>query len=555
MSSPAIKLLLPRWTKRVVTDMGGRDPLGLSRVAFIITDYLLMGITSQTDRARYYSFYTWALWHIEREEHPTSYEDFRNAFRRREAAMALATLAANPDASLVGVDATRVYWNRGKESGLFDCDFKVLSNSMGGYGQYYGGSIYNLKLSKRTEDGIDHVTKGTAEALAQSFQSGIRNTPYIKKRLFGERQISIRDLVKTKDTLTLDALNGSFAAQEKKKLIEIFFGLDERKLDERTLLRRQTLTQLIHLIAEYENRGYRVGAKNNFEVDEYLLYPMYYGCLWPEEERTFSYKGPEKLTICRSLWSQFCLHQFVATALEDALCAVLEATGAEYLGLTVGGISAALGQEDFRSFLSDATGKPCKSPRALFSAIGIASVPDEKLSNNLKRVLLPKHELSEARILHLEIKGPEGKLARTALLLAVIYGKWRGSMRSDNALTYVGKKAGTQLWAGNLLNALDGWLSTEIEWEHALCQLIEQFIVNQHDRIFYEKGKLDSRWLTRTDGRVFKEQDYEPVWRASRLRNAARIMADLELLQIDVDRVLTTTPSGRKLLRQMLDDS
>ncbi len=118
---------------------------------------------------------------------------------------------------------------------------------LGGYGQYYGGSIYNLKLSKRTEDGIDHVTKGNAEALAQMFQSGIRNTPYIKKRLFGERQISIRDLTKTKETLTLNALDGSFAAQEKKKLIEIFFGLDEKNLDEKTLLRRQTLTQLISI--------------------------------------------------------------------------------------------------------------------------------------------------------------------------------------------------------------------------------------------------------------------------------------------------------------------
>ena len=44
---------LPRRTKRVRTDGGGRDPLGLSRVTENITDHLLQGIITTTDRARY----------------------------------------------------------------------------------------------------------------------------------------------------------------------------------------------------------------------------------------------------------------------------------------------------------------------------------------------------------------------------------------------------------------------------------------------------------------------------------------------------------------------
>lgn len=54
---------IPKWTKHVVTELGGRHPLGLSRVSFMITDYLLKGIITTTYRARYYSFYPWALWH------------------------------------------------------------------------------------------------------------------------------------------------------------------------------------------------------------------------------------------------------------------------------------------------------------------------------------------------------------------------------------------------------------------------------------------------------------------------------------------------------------
>ena len=63
--------LLPRWTKRVSIEDGGRDPLGLSRVSAMITDYLLHGIITQTYRARYYSFYCWIIWHIDETERAT----------------------------------------------------------------------------------------------------------------------------------------------------------------------------------------------------------------------------------------------------------------------------------------------------------------------------------------------------------------------------------------------------------------------------------------------------------------------------------------------------
>ena len=138
MTPVPLKMMLPRWTKRVATE-GGRDPLGLSGVAFRITDYLLSGIVTTTERARYYSFYTWVIWHIANEEPTEDFQEFVNAFRRREAAMALATLAADTSASPVGVDATRKYFARGNETGSFDCNFQVLpSNRLGGWSKLHG---------------------------------------------------------------------------------------------------------------------------------------------------------------------------------------------------------------------------------------------------------------------------------------------------------------------------------------------------------------------------------------------------------------------------------
>ena len=84
--------LLPRWTKRAATELSGRDPLGLSRVAQMLADGLLPGIITQTDRARYYALYCWILWHIEREDEPSSWQAFVESFQRREAAVALANI-------------------------------------------------------------------------------------------------------------------------------------------------------------------------------------------------------------------------------------------------------------------------------------------------------------------------------------------------------------------------------------------------------------------------------------------------------------------------------
>lgn len=52
---------LPRWTKRAVLEGSGRDPLGLSRVSDNFTELLLPSIITTTNRARYCSFYPWAL--------------------------------------------------------------------------------------------------------------------------------------------------------------------------------------------------------------------------------------------------------------------------------------------------------------------------------------------------------------------------------------------------------------------------------------------------------------------------------------------------------------
>jgi hypothetical protein len=225
MKSTALSELLPQWTKFVVTDLSGRDPLGLARVATNITNHLMPGIVVATDRARYYALYSWILWNIRGTETPTTDVAFAEAFQRRESAFAIATLIQDPDASPVGKRAVV------RELDRADTDirtgFRILpSNDLGGYGQYYSGSLYNLRLTHRPEGEFDQVTAGQGTRLAEAIEKTIRSTQWATDSAFRKRRASFETLKASAARLSLDAIHSSFAEHERVALTEILFGFD-----------------------------------------------------------------------------------------------------------------------------------------------------------------------------------------------------------------------------------------------------------------------------------------------------------------------------------------
>ena len=544
-----IKKYLPKWTKRVFTDMGGRDPLGLSRVSFIITDYLLTGIITQTDRARYYSFYCWALWHIAREEHPQKYQKFVDAFRRREATMALATVSNNPGTSPVGITAARAYLDKGLQTKEINCNFRVLpSNALGGYGQYYAGSLNQLGLIYKADDGIDNANE-YGEALAKAFHSVIEKTPYIKKRLYINDHISLKDLDASKQYLTLDALNISSASEERLMLKDLFFGFNDKFPSERTLMRRKSLSHILYMISEYNEKRIPV---NKDSLDWDLVFPIYYYDVFSTIKKVpIEYKTPEQYSLNKSLWKQFCLQQFITQALESLMYCVLEIIGSESAGLRIDDLILQILQHEFYSILKEATQKSCKKPIDLLTHLGINDVPPEKTSLRLQKELSFIHPLSEAQIIHMDFKTPQAAAVRAMLILFVTYGKWRG-LKHDVGFNYVAAHANNELWAGTLLQVLDKCLDSKISWDIVLHILIEHFIVNQHDRIMYEKRRLDSCWIHKIEERIIKEQDYAPRWRSSRHYNAVSIMSDLGLIDIDHKNNISVSNEGQQLLKRIM---
>lgn len=543
---------LPKWTQKVVTEGGGRDPLGLSRVAFLLTDALLTGIITTTDRARYYSFYTWALWHIEREEKPERYESFVDGLRRREAALALATANSEPQITPVGRDVVRVQLDRGRLTGEFNCDFKVLpSNNTGGYGQYYSGSIYNLGLSRRDDRGVDLVSDGLGEQLATAFHESVAESAYIKDRLYTRTSLSTAEVESLTESYSLQALSSDAATNERNLLLDLFFSLPDGGSDQKSLLRRQTLTILLDLVAKYSELDSPPDTSSQDKLDVYLLYAIYYDHLWTDEFELIPYTPPPTHEFCYELWKQFCLHQFIVQAVEGLLQAVLITVGDEFLGRDLVSVVEEITGDEFQETFNEVMGQRCETPLEFLLALGLEQIPRERESAKFQKQIEPNHDYAEPALLSLATRSPGRRTALSVMMLGVLYAKWRGMLGSP-PMSYISNHSGANLWAGAVLPELDSWFAPDALWANVLPRFVERFILDQHDRIMYEKRRLDSCWLHRADNRIIKDQDYDPQWRASRFLNSVRILSDLGLMETTSDKRVAIRQEGRDLLRQLI---
>jgi len=542
--SLAITALLPRWTKRVSIEEGGRDPLGLSRVSGMITDFLLQGIITQTYRARYYSFYCWAIWHIETEEKPQSYEQLATAFQRRDTLFALASHQCNSNSAPVGLRVVKDRLPIAKQRGEVHCNFRVLpSSQLGAFGQYYTGSIYELGLTSRDDRGIYHVSPA-GEELAKAFQASIDETPYIQKRLYLDRSLGWKDFAKTAAKFNLDYL--AHSVSERDLLTRLFFS--ENLKSDRALMRRSSLCLLMSVINAYEEA--RITVKDG-DVWELVYAPYYYGQLQFPKGKNRRVELPPAERTCVDFWQYFCLHQFVTQALENLLAAVLDIVSGELSGMTNQEICRHLTSDNFLKKLQEIHGTSCKRPYDLMRQLGVtAPSPSPSLCQHNQLHYDLSHPSSESQILDQEPSSAYDRTALAVSLFACLYAKWGGF--TTDVGRYVSSNAGIEIHFATLHPYLESWFNKDKSWANVLEPILSNLIFDQHDRIMYEKGKLESCWLHRTEGKIFKDQDYLPSYRSPRANNSVSILADLGLLAIGSDSQIAVTARGNSILGEFV---
>jgi hypothetical protein len=135
----------PQWTSELTdTFVTGEDQLGIEGAAQGYQQWLIPGIITTTDRARYYSIYAWILYRfINLPGSSRLLKDFRGLFyKRHEMALILGAYSHHKDREIIGGlvgsgtnnAKVRSWWEASDPVSL---DTHYFQNTLGGFGQYY----------------------------------------------------------------------------------------------------------------------------------------------------------------------------------------------------------------------------------------------------------------------------------------------------------------------------------------------------------------------------------------------------------------------------------
>ena len=171
------------------TEIGGLDHLGVQAPCIQIYGQLLPGITNVTDRARYYSFYTWLLKKFD-DNGWRSQDEIIDKLRKADCLFSLISIRHGllsdsysehagsavgsntllPALESLGTDGLLVlsdYTHREDEK-----SGRYFKNSYGGLGQYYFGALWELRILAGDSVASARVIKEAGVPLATAVETG-----------------------------------------------------------------------------------------------------------------------------------------------------------------------------------------------------------------------------------------------------------------------------------------------------------------------------------------------------------------------------------------------
>jgi len=300
----------------------GLDHLGVRAPCINIYGQLLPGITNVTDRARYFSFYTWVIWKLDQEGVRDWDEVAKDIIRKADCLNTLiaeyhrvlseddrAHSAAAVGILALGGKAREISPNKlitlSNHAQLETSPDRYFKNPYGGLGQYYIGSLRDmLILAGDTNSGLRY-SDGRGTVLAQAFDSGVDGDRFWN---------CIRsDSVTEED---LEALVGFCPCgipenvQEQKVLSAILFAEDEHA-NEADKIRRLSLQLMLSLAAQAESAGLAFTPQ------------LFRGAVYGTSLQGKPWELPASLNAVRERWAVYSQNEVLAMALQGMFYALL----------------------------------------------------------------------------------------------------------------------------------------------------------------------------------------------------------------------------------------
>lgn len=181
---------LAQWLERSLHDTAGQDPLGFNTISLDrILPQLMPGVLQLSERARYFSIYSWMLWEFARRKRPATSDELDRFIRRREFELCLAIKLCTHCYGEAAIGSRRAGPRVTAGDDPFMRGGQSVDTPKGGFGLYYRSPLQDLGAVVRAgtplgEEGettpIEILRPGDVRAIAaaEAFHDAIKETIY-----------------------------------------------------------------------------------------------------------------------------------------------------------------------------------------------------------------------------------------------------------------------------------------------------------------------------------------------------------------------------------------
>ncbi len=577
-------LVLLRWNKELPA-ASSQDPLGLNlRVSARLGAELLHCITSITPRARYFSFFPWAIQdYREMEENKPGDRGIVVGVLARERAMVLGAVfhhGGHPceGGALGGSDKAVVVANTEPQASYDLVNWSHLASPRGQLSAAYIASLVNLGLFEAARDGVSEevdpetnelgkdqeevdvtILSERGKRLAEAFGCSIQKTDYATNN-WSVKSIVDRGVLTDFGAAAGLCEIGKPSAADRQVLREVFFSCDRTDTESAHYRRRMTLLLLLECARICEANGAGLDEKKFADL---VFYRHHAAALSQPIDAV-----DDALSDIAHRWRVFYFHGHFSLALQTALVALVRSLRHEdggierprIIAVNDGGmithrVSVLLGcslQGDFFEI----------SARETLKAIGLSVDdylldPEDGFATTKIRGRNVEEQLSYLILDENEANGP-GAIGLATILLYVAtirYSTEVDARYDDWYRNHVGDPSSDLSLPGfrDWLGAGDKfWL------DRTNRELIEgtwwKYLVIQHQKMSYDRGFGGNSALFNLDGTtvIGTGLDYvnpRPV--NARLPSAFQVLVDLGLLE-DQESTWKLTDDGRQWLSSQL---
>lgn len=517
----------PTWSTPLKIESGGRYPLGLNRFHNGLEDILIKSITVLADRLRQISYYCWAIGDLHRRKHIASYRDFVEAFRRRENALALGLSLCQPDYTIDG--STAVSRRVHPDTSHYDCSFALMqSNKLGAFGLYYAGTMYNLGLIAYDENGATILTKLGQELYELVESRFCQAKPEYHRKYCGHKMVPTSALIEWGKTNDLDNIRQTSCQDEQVFFRNLLFRLDQKKTSD---FRRHSLALFLVCIQDC--------ARNQTSFDELVLRNIhYYGCYYDHHREIKHPVIPRYLDDARFYWSIYEAQVYFRGWLTASFQCLLRYLKSREEGATIDEFLADVAWEQFNYTIAAFSGQVSDYAKDAMGHILSLITHSTQLGESLS-----EHYITQNTDFH----ATADVLAGFALVAANLLVRFQ-DIRRDKRYEYVHSSLHEHLWFDHLFY-----------WAHMdsmpvmrfLRQVLQQFIINQHDLIMMGKNDLRRCWFTTERDKLFFQSDASLIWRPAKYETIMSFLQDMNLIEQHND-MWVLSAEGSKFL-QMLE--